>query len=141
MIASRYAPSTQGNRPDPVSQHLLDIQSHVGWCAIPKRVPKMKKSVPVLISLAFVSTLLGAASVATPSMAASSVAGALADCTPPKRNDWDWTKFRLTTELNYFDVNYQSIDQFGNCFLVRARNEDGTTTNQFWDPQSLRRLY
>ncbi len=101
----------------------------------------MKKPVSVLISLAFVSSLLGAASIATPSMAATSLAGALADCTPPVRNDWDWTKTRLTTELNYFNVNYESIDQFGNCLLVRAKNEDGTTSNQFWDPQSLRLIY
>ena len=99
----------------------------------------MKKLATTLTALSLVFSGTGGIVVATPALAASSLSGALADCTPPQRNDWDGRKEMLIGELRSQGIKYESIDQFGNCFIVRTKNED--VVNMLFDPQSLNRVY
>ena len=101
----------------------------------------MKNSAKALTAILLLATGVGGAFVATPGLAANSVAGALGDCSPPPRNNYDWRKERLAVGLSNEGVKYESIDLFGGCFLVRTRNTDGKVVNRFYDPLTLHRVY
>jgi len=101
----------------------------------------MKKPAVALIALTLVASGPGAALVATPSLAASSMAGALATCSSPGERDSKWNFAMMAGELNYYGIKYESINRFGGCFLVRVENSDGSVTNQFYDPATLALVY
>jgi hypothetical protein len=96
----------------------------------------MKKLLPTLTAIALVSSALGAAGIATPSLAY----GSIGECTSPGDHDSDWNFDMMAGELNANGIDYESIAKFGNCFLVREKNPDGSVTLQFYDPLTLNRV-
>jgi hypothetical protein len=95
----------------------------------------MKKRAVTLIAIALVSAM-GAAVAATPALAY----GSIGDCSSPGDYDSKWNFAMMAGELNEKGIDYESIDKFGNCFLVRARNDDGSVDLQFYDPLTLNRV-
>lgn len=99
----------------------------------------MKKLATTLTAIALLSSGIGVALTATPS-AAASIYGSIADCSSPGDKDSKWNFDKMKGELWELGIEYESVDKFGNCFIVRAVNPDGTTTNMFFDPLTLNRV-
>lgn len=91
-----------------------------------------------LIALAFVSTLSGAAAVAVPANAETLDTFTCSTSVLNTNSGIDRQLIKM--QLKQKGVNATGVSTWNNCYRVDVSNADGTTSVQYFDPNSLEKV-